>query len=257
MIIGTAVYLEKLKEDLEFYKKNYNVLELQDFIMPDNLEKNRECLIGQYKKLLADYSGILTIHGPYIDLYSTSFDPMIKRVSIIRYRQALMIASELNAKAIVIHSDYDNNKIYDGYDDYLYEENIKLWQDLMKEFESQKIMAVMENVLNKNPYVIKKIVEKINSPYLKACLDIGHANVHGEIDLLEWVKIYGDDLAYVHLHDNHGEKDQHLPIGEGKINFLEFFKEIKKLESNIYIISEIFGGIEEQKRNLKNIKKLI
>lgn len=257
MKIGTGIYLEKVKENLDFYQESYNVLELQDFVMPDNLGKNYEKLIKEYKSLLKNYKGTLTLHGPYIDLHPTSFDPLIREVSIKRYRQTLMAANELNAKYIVIHSDYDIGKVYDGYEDYLFEESILSWKELIKEFEYMKVTAVMENVHNINPNLIKRIINEINSPYLKACLDIGHANVYSNVNLTQWLDDYKEELAYIHLHDNNGKKDQHLPIGRGNIDFKGFFNKIKQISQDLIIICEIFGDIDEQYENLVELTKLM
>jgi sugar phosphate isomerase/epimerase len=257
MKIGTGVYLEKLKQDLNFYQERYDVLEIQDFIMPDNLEKNRDVLLGEYKCLLKDYEGTLTLHGPYIDLHPTSFDPLIREVSIQRYRQTLMVAKALNAEFMVIHSDYDLNKVYEGYEDYLLQQNIALWENLIKEFEDAGITAVIENIHNKTPHLIKRIIHEINSPYLKACLDTGHAHVFGKSNLVEWVDEYKQYLAYIHLHDNNGEKDQHLPIGEGNIDFKDLFDKLRKKPHDFIVVCEIFGDIHQQQQNLKELENLM
>ena len=48
------------------------------------------------------------------------------------------------------------------------------------------------------------------------CFDIGHAHTNGNID--DFVK-HVPLFANVHIHDNNGKSDQHLAIGEGKIDF--------------------------------------
>ncbi len=35
--------------------------------------------------------------------------------------------------------------------------------------------------------------------------------------MLQWIKSLGNRIGYVHLHDNHGEHDEHLGLGEGNI----------------------------------------
>ncbi len=53
---------------------------------------------------------------------------------------------------------------------------------------------------------------------LGLCYDSGHDFVWSgkPYDLL---KRYGDRLFAVHLHDNRGREDEHLPIGEGDVNW--------------------------------------
>jgi sugar phosphate isomerase/epimerase len=48
------------------------------------------------------------------------------------------------------------------------------------------------------------------------CLDIGHANTMGQIP--ELMKM-APRFVNMHVHDNMGETDQHLPLGNGNIDF--------------------------------------
>ncbi|AKL93752.1 sugar phosphate isomerase/epimerase [Clostridium aceticum] len=257
MKIGTGIYLEKLNQHPDFYQETYNCLEIQDFVMPSNLDENRDRIIEQYNNVLKNYQGLLTLHGPYIDLHPTSFDPLVRSVCTQRYCQTLAAAKALNAKFMVVHSDYDPAAYYDNYEDYLLEESILFWKNLIKECESFQITAVIENVHNKNPQLIKNIVDTIDSPYLAACLDTGHAHALGKSQLATWVESYEQRLQYIHLHDNHGEKDQHLPLGEGNIDFEDFFTKLKETQYNGIIICEIFESIEVQQENLKQLKTFL
>lgn len=63
-----------------------------------------------------------------------------------------------------------------------------------------------------------KIKEEINSDFLKYVFDLGHANTW-EIDLKRAIDILGKDLVLLHLHDNFGDADSHLPLGRGNIEF--------------------------------------
>jgi sugar phosphate isomerase/epimerase len=48
------------------------------------------------------------------------------------------------------------------------------------------------------------------------CLDVGHANTNG--NLKEFVKLKGR-IVNLHVHDNKGQTDEHLPIGGGTVDF--------------------------------------
>lgn len=55
-------------------------------------------------------------------------------------------------------------------------------------------------------------------PSLQACLDVGHLHTVGG-DVQDYVDALGDRLAHVHLHDNGGERDDHLPLGQGGVDW--------------------------------------
>ena len=55
------------------------------------------------------------------------------------------------------------------------------------------------------------------------CFDIGHWFLFSEVPIDEWLDAMGPYLRHLHLHDNTGKSDAHLPVGEGKIDFPRFF----------------------------------
>ena len=57
-------------------------------------------------------------------------------------------------------------------------------------------------------------IREVNHPNLYLLFDIGHAQISGE-DPVEWLPKAGDRLLYVHLDDNDGKEDLHLPLTEG------------------------------------------
>ena len=61
-----------------------------------------------------------------------------------------------------------------------------------------------------------------------ACLDTGHMLIHS-IDPARAVRTLGDRLEVLHVHDNNGLSDQHLPIGFGITNWKELVKALKEI----------------------------
>ncbi len=51
-------------------------------------------------------------------------------------------------------------------------------------------------------------IKFVNHPRLKACWDTGHANIEGH--QYEDITALGEHLTCVHIHDNHGIKDEHI-----------------------------------------------
>ncbi|MFQ5815695.1 MAG: sugar phosphate isomerase/epimerase family protein [Candidatus Hydrothermarchaeaceae archaeon] len=60
--------------------------------------------------------------------------------------------------------------------------------------------------------------------------DIGHANMRlvREEDILSFLE-FKAKLSHVHVHDNDGRDDQHLPIGAGRIDWKLVLKELKRV----------------------------
>lgn len=51
----------------------------------------------------------------------------------------------------------------------------------------------------------------------KFCFDTGHAHIEGGVE--PGLELMRDRVVTVHAHDNHGDKDEHLPPGEGTIDW--------------------------------------
>ena len=73
------------------------------------------------------------------------------------------------------------------------------------------------------------LVEEVNLENVGFCLDVGHANVDG-VDIPAAIQRMGKKLYEVHLHDNNGKKDQHLPIGFGTVNWIEVIEALKAID---------------------------
>ena len=92
-------------------------------------------------------------------------------------------------------------------------------------------------------------------------LDTGHAHVNGW-DIPAVIKALGKRLKACHLHDNGGAGDEHLPIGQGSINWEAYFKAIQKhAPKSIQVLESCRGfesaaGLEQHIEELKVKYKL-
>lgn len=72
------------------------------------------------------------------------------------------------------------------------------------------------------------MLERVDSPGLAALLDTGHVPVNGE-SLTDYVYRLGEKIVHIHLDDNDGKSDDHLPPGMGTINFGPMFAALKRI----------------------------
>jgi sugar phosphate isomerase/epimerase len=99
-----------------------------------------------------------------------------------------------------------------------------------------------DHVLAGSPEQVKSLLEKVGC---KLTFDIGHANTLGKIE--DFTEPLDRFIFNVHLHDNNGEKDEHLPIGKGSVDFSGVFKKMKDWMSEKPLIIEChsLAGLEE------------
>lgn len=248
--------MEIFELDHLFYLKNFNHLEIQDFAMPSNLDCHRGEILARYKRLLASYQGTLSVHGPFKDLIPSSFDPMVQQTVAKRFLQALDVCAQLGADTLVVHSCFNPLMSYEGYAENWLENSCVFWDKMMPKVEEQGVTVVLENIWDGSPEHINKLLDIYCSPFFKACLDTGHAHIFSSCSLGDWVGNYGNNLKHIHLHDNNGQADQHLLVGQGSIDLESLFKAFSHLSMKLRIINEAYCSIQEEKAFLQRINSL-
>ena len=93
-------------------------------------------------------------------------------------------------------------------------------------------------MLGDNINDFKIIFDQIDSPWLGFCLDIGHANLNE--GALKYIEHFYDKIKCVHYHDNYGQNDEHLQVGNGTVNWEDITKALKQVKCKGPFISECF-----------------
>jgi sugar phosphate isomerase/epimerase len=100
-----------------------------------------------------------------------------------------------------------------------------------------------------------KVME--NVPRLNCHLDIAHAFIEGGMTRIKsYLTRFNERLVHIHIHDNHGELDEHLPLGAGNINFKRVVKWLKEIEYSRSVTFEVFTSYRDAVRSREYFKKL-
>jgi len=81
------------------------------------------------------------------------------------------------------------------------------------------VTITLENTLGElgSPESLQQFIRETHLHDLKLCFDIGHAHVETGVEPA--LEIMRDRIVTTHIHDNHGEKDEHLLPYEGTIDW--------------------------------------
>jgi sugar phosphate isomerase/epimerase len=87
-------------------------------------------------------------------------------------------------------------------------------------------------------------------PTLKLTLDIGHAHIESRQTNrnLDFIRRFPDRLSHLHVSDNFGKDDNHLPIGAGSVDFRRISNALREIEYNDTATLEIFSRDKEYLR---------
>lgn len=186
----------------------------------------------------------LSYHGYFYDVDIGFTDEHIREYSLNTLLSELEFCNYIGAKECIIHNALKPG-IVDLYYDYWIEKYYHSLEVLLERAEKLGVTICLENMWDKNIEFTKALLHKFNSPRLKLCVDIGHINAFGDKNFEVWLQEFGDRIAVFHLNDNHGNSDEHLPIGEGTIDYKKFFEAYKKFGLNSRLNIETYEDLEK------------
>lgn len=188
---------------------------------------------------VADEAGIVCnqAHAPFHS--STGEEPRDTEIfnAIVR---SMEVASILGAKIIVVHPKQHLNYMTDAEE--LKRLNYEFYTALIPYCEKFNIRVACENMWKYNkiggriidstcsrPAEFCEYIDMIDSPWIVACLDVGHAVLTDE-DLPTFVRTLGAKrLQALHVHDNDFINDTHaLPFTE-RIDFRPLCRALKEI----------------------------
>jgi sugar phosphate isomerase/epimerase len=194
-----------------------------------SLEKMPESEYVSLASLLEESGRKTTIHGPFFDLSPGAVDPGFRALTLERMRVALERARLFRPDCVVFHPGYDPVR-FGGHSHIWLKNSIATWKQLLPLAERMpSTWLLLENIFERNPSTLAELLAKLPSPPFGFCLDTGHFQVFSELPLSEWFEALGPYLREVHLHDNSGRGDDHLPPGRGTIDFDDLFHRLSLL----------------------------
>ncbi len=165
----------------------------------------------------------VSVHGPLGNASLASINPGIWRESVRQYLGAIELAHDIGAAVLVVHPG-------DLRDPRFFADFARLAEEalgrLARRAEELGVMLAVENCgpyhagVDRSAADLRSLITRTGSSNVKACLDVGHAAVNR--NAAELVELLGRDIVHLHVHDNHGQRDEHLPVGRGTIDFEAF-----------------------------------
>ena len=226
-------------------------------------------------------------HLPFVYLNPISQNPYIKETSITQLKEAIKVASGLEMNYCVMHARGFNYALTQ-------EEKFEEWKRIAEELsefaEENSILLTLENAdFLHDLSLLERLVREVNSKWLRITLDVGHAYVRKVAplstyplkdlalrisdfflplsiikknmpyekygSLRNFIKLNKDLIAVVHVHDYNGRKD-HLPLGEGKINF-SFLSELRDFKGPYILEVELQNYYEDFRKTYYKFKELM
>lgn len=185
--------------------------------------------------------------GLYWSYPATSSDPKIRQKSMDIVRKQLEIASILGADSILVVPGAVCADFIPGCEvvdyDVAYDRALETFTELKKDAEEMKVHIGLENVWNKfllSPIEMREFIDKIDSPYVGAYLDVGNVVYSGYPE--HWIKILGKRIKKVHFKDfrkSVGTLDGFVDLLAGDVNFPAVMDAFSAVGYDDYVTAEM------------------
>lgn len=107
------------------------------------------------------------------------------------------------------------------------------------------VQLLVENLLSEptTPEHLTTILTMGHLNNIGVCLDLGHAHI--TVGVPEAIATLGKRIVSVHVHDNHGLKDEHLWPGDGTIDWPPAVEALNALDAPPAIVLEISNKLDD------------
>ena len=222
----------------------YEILELS---LPRCLNDRHaaEACLSWYRK-----SGrVKSVHGAFISVDPSDGDKELTQLSRKRCHESCVQAVSLGAENVVFHSSCAP---------FLRGRYLDNWADSCAAFyeelaETYGLKIWIENSQDLNPEPLKALMNRTSHPGIGVCLDLGHAH-YSHAPLQEWLELLGERIGYLHLSDNLGCYDDHLPAGRGSIDWEKADALWGKMGKAVPVTLEM-NSIEDARETISFLKK--
>lgn len=240
MIIGAMNHpgRDPLDEIEWFAQNNFDFV---DFTLEPPAADPAHLDVAEIRAALAHHGMAVVAHAAYYIPISSPF-ASLRQTALQEFRRALEAARDIGARMMTVH--------YRAIPPLLPAECCPEWhlevlRPLCAQAAELGITILLENAPRQPGQIdhITRILAAI--PNLGFHLDSGHTQVEGGTDMFEtYLERLGHRLMHVHLSDNDGSWDQHLPLGAVRRGDIDWPARIARLKAVGYdstISLEVFS----------------
>ena len=103
------------------------------------------------------------------------------------------------------------------------------WTALLPSLEASGCRFALENVFDADPTLLAELLDRLPAGRFGFNFDTGHHAAFARCPVADWFSALGDRILSLHVHDNRGENDEHLPAGTGVFPWEDLFQEARAL----------------------------
>jgi len=167
-------------------------------------------------------------HAPF-QFKNWDSEEHFESVIIPRLARSLEMSARMEAKISVVHPIH--YMVYKGHEEEIFQINMDFYRRLIPYCKEYGVKIAVENMWQRDKLrkcIVNdtcntsaefiRYVDNLDSEYVVACLDLGHVALCGR-EPQDAIRIIGDKLGALHVHDVDYRGDLHTLPGVSKINY--------------------------------------
>ena len=201
---------------------------------------------------LVERTGLaISVHAPYADLNAASLNYPIFRETVRQLGACIAHAAEWTER-VTIHPGY-LSPLGKLDPDRAWATQKEALREIGRCASDHGVLACLENMpsirefLCRDPGELLGMIDGVEG--VGACFDLGHAHTLGA------VPAFLEELAradHLHLHDNGGLSDEHLPIGAGTVDWTRVAPVVTAAYGGIAVVEG--RSVDEGRRSLERVR---
>ena len=178
-------------------------------------------ICDDFLKLSSSYDLQYSVHAPLSDINIGAINPRMREAALNEVLESLDLAHRMGIDLMTVHPGFMSPlAILDR------DTAVQATKASLKAIDARSkdlgIRVALENMPEMPASMAKEpegLLAFLEGTGLGVCFDIGHANTVGNIADFLSIK---DRFINMHVHDNVGDRDRHMVLGEGNIDFLKW-----------------------------------
>lgn len=198
---------------------------------------------NQFIEKISQYDIMYSLHAPCWDVNLSCEMRLLREASLKIALAAVDFAAGSDCEYLVIHTGFCQSPAFERKRgrEYSYD----ALQTICRRARESGVKIGIENVgyQGTSLYTYDEFVHLLDDFGDEAgfVLDVGHAVLNG-IDPVVLLRDIKGRLFGMHLHDNNGQADQHLPLGDGIICWEQLLAEISQVQHSGSLVLEYACG---------------
>ena len=237
----TNSLFDTLDEIREIGEMGFDFVEIgfePPFGLPEILLKKKRDILDALRKY--DMSAIAHTSWWY-DL--GSLHEKVRKAWVEEGKVAIDAARQLGIRTVNFHSgSFGMSMQVEKAKKMVFDNMVRSLRELTSYGKKRGIAVMLENMPEKGVVRLddfRYIADRVSSLWVH--LDVGHAFIAGGNDeVAKYIRVFRDRILHIHLHDNHGVHDEHLPIGVASLDYRRLASELKKIGYGNTITFEVF-----------------